>query len=1340
MATSPPIQDNELPQEAELEIKIKRTVTRTGTGSSLNAPGEIKLHPKAKSKPPRGSARQTPGGNAGMETATGSGGTAAPNSSKTVAGKVGMVTTPGSGSAAQPKPNRTSNSPAGNERLAPARPANSSPSRRPDDIGESDSTGLPVPSQTPTAGGSDDGGAYVSPTPIPERQSSASPTQPSAEDRERLSGGAPTSSSGKKANFNPQPQRNYVPRRGSSTGTRRPNGGATNDEQPSADDDTADDDQASDPLDLDRPEPVYDEPGVADDFDDDRPPTNPAVNPAAAKTDAKLDKRNGKNKDSPDRGELADDEKAGADNDKGGKAESAESDKLGRGFTGGGKNDDNPSLGSKLGTAIGGLLGTKRRKVIAGAFGGGLTGLLIALLVFVLPLKILHMIENLENKFFSSLNHSAQKEAETLTSQYLRRRMVVLRHCKGGIVDASCNPISKFNPIERAFRGMQNAKFEDTLAKKYNIQIRWDTGNGGHYYINNTVADDFVNGNMDIDEWSKANGRNEVRQAFAKAIENETGFKKVVLRYKVGRLLEQKYGIKRCLFWCESRDAFADNGVRQRTAFKLAFSQRVLGPRDTALKRLVDCLLSVSSSGCGLDPKPVECTEGVDCEAVGEALSDAEVSIQTELRAKALKDFGFDNPAKITDLEKFAADAAEKGWSEKEIQSFVTDITGKGTAADRIPAIGWVIAAAQIIDTVHKSGPTLKKLGYIANASSAVALYAMYRTTADECKSGHCNNDELGSMSASLDQQPVSKNSKGEITNKGGTASAVESPIYGKITEGSAVTKSPNYKCDDGKALLASGICPEEVLGQGNAIADTLTKILDTQPLKVVADIAGFINSAITKIFEAIGFLLSPILSTAESIYCFSLPNPFGGRFYPAPGAAIFCPVVDWIKEQIPRIIDFIVNHLIPNPFGDAMSGARTFNMMAAGADVSANDAVHSQLGGVVATPEQISALEQEQRQALRQQYFSQSFFARLFDTQSSYSPISKLAMATPSSATSASVALTNTFANPFSSLSRSFASLFSKPASAAAEADIFGVTQYYVPDEVYQKIGDQSKFWDEHCSDNPVLNNGAMAQKYAQASTQHIDENTGMPTNVYDPNDPYLGTNPCALIQTGACATGFIMAEDSCSSEDLGTDTDTATGPDSTSTTTSVPQGSSRELAKGLLERHYKGTINGHAYNGDGKYSCDNSGDCNDLDDTANGQSISGHGNCHVDAIGADVLQAVLILIEQKGYSLGTFALCSDHSETGHTRHTYGEAVDISTVNGHAVNTDAAEGDVISILRVFNGLIGQPLAPDQLLNQGVGNHYIAANDALSMDNHQSSPYFTSKYVGDHEDHIHVGY
>lgn len=191
------------------------------------------------------------------------------------------------------------------------------------------------------------------------------------------------------------------------------------------------------------------------------------------------------------------------------------------------------------------------------------------------------------------------------------------------------------------------------------------------------------------------------------------------------------------------------------------------------------------------------------------------------------------------------------------------------------------------------------------------------------------------------------------------------------------------------------------------------------------------------------------------------------------------------------------------------------------------------------------------------------------------------------------------------------------------------------------------------------------------------------------------------------------------------------------------LPDGTNAELAKKIL-----------SYRASGKYSCDNSGDCADLERVANNQSLQGVGNCLADTLNPKVLKAILYSIEGGGFKVGTYALCSDHPPCGNTRgHCGGNAVDFSSVNGVSIGTRSTQSrtNALALAKFLSGQQGA-LQPRQLITAGYGPNGNPANydDAfLSLEIPNSAwyggkcsgPYSSSGCVNiGHINHIHLGY
>jgi hypothetical protein len=261
-----------------------------------------------------------------------------------------------------------------------------------------------------------------------------------------------------------------------------------------------------------------------------------------------------------------------------------------------------------------------------------------------------------------------------------------------------------------------------------------------------------------------------------------------------------------------------------------------------------------------------------------------------------------------------------------------------------------------------------------------------------------------------------------------------------------------------------------------------------------------------------------------------------------------------------------------------------------------------------------------------------------------------------------------------------------------------------------------------------------------------NVTDSGGDPPNPYDDN--YEKKNNCddtsdtnwtrvrffiydtESMTSMACYAGPSDDQDTTQAcSDIGFDETNASSGDSSSTGGGpVAQGTSAELAKKLLD-----------YQSSGKYHCDNAGDCRDLQKVVNGQSLAGSDGCQAQTIDPKVLKLLLYMIENGNFKLGTYALCGDHGFDSPRGHSGGFSVDISSVNGVAVNQPNAKAETLKAAKFIHGLSGE-LKPRQLITAGYGNT-IYDDDLLNLEI-PSSATFGGKggTNAEHRNHIHAGY
>lgn len=916
----------------------------------------------------------------------------------------------------------------------------------------------------------------------------------------------------------------------------------------------------------------------------------------------------------------------------------------------------NPAGDSKTGAAgkFRSLL-KRRRKAIA--LGGGATGGVVAigilLATLLIPLKIEHMVTNLQDKFFASSEQASGDAIEKMTYRYFKKNVLPAYKNCGSTISKDCKVKitgSSSNPVTQLYKSWSDVKLEHTFATKYNIEFQFNKRSNSWFLKGPGAGENGINigeNGERLDSELKKNNRSEVRQAVKQATQGETLWKRIMYRYKIGRLLESKYNLKRCMVYCSKRDQFADKVDQKKNAAKILLAQRVITPRNTAVGAVMQCLM---------DPNchPEKTTsDSTSPGGSGEPESDFERDNRTSLKDIAAK-YGSTNPE---DVDKMIADykaISDKGYG-KFVLAKVLDKIGIGgefsdKLAERASVVGWVNTASTAIGALSQAGPKVKKLSYVANSAAAVSLYMSYRTYADEIHTGKIDSTEVGSFTESL-----SPGNRGGVNDEeiGGTAGAESSPIYKQLMDGDSngtsvsliknvfSTKtyadstntnqySTDYKCNEDKPLVDS-VCPEEKLGGGNATADNVSTAFHTPPLSYLTTAANAWNSTGGKILGVIGDI-------------------FGSALSAIPGVS---NLTDFIAKAIQPFYTYITKQLIPDPFGSNMSGARNFNMMAAGANVAGNDAC-TQIGCKTATSQQAMAIANRQQTEAKSEFQSQPFMARMFSTTSQYSFVSKVAMDVPLNTYSSLLTnITAVLRNPTKVLSNSFASIFSTDRAFAATStgvDPFGVGGSAFPDE--EIPDDPEEYWETHnCAD--TSDDGPIAQWQKAAASPDgngpVNPNTGMPM--------HTTVEPCLLIKNAVGDAGAKYDTDLLSDDEkaalngVGGSSSAAEGEESSNT--SAVDGDAKELAKQLIDSgkitgdsRYMGQINAVAR---GDYSCN---------------------------INPDILK-MLVGVTKDGHKLFisslnrkcTGVLTASGSASFHYSDGGGHAVDITSYDGKTVN-----------------------------------------------------------------------
>lgn len=947
-----------------------------------------------------------------------------------------------------------------------------------------------------------------------------------------------------------------------------------------------------------------------------------------------------------------------------------------------------------------------------GIFGGGIASIFIALFSLI-PLKVEHIVTNLQDRFSHPVTSAVQGANDRIFEHYLERYVLPAYKGCGTTVSKKCHVRivnGRSNPVRKLYQGWANTRLESKLWDR-GIKLTYHSGSDTWFLETPSTKKGGVDIGSHGQRFGSATNSKEINREIRDALKLETKWEKVMYRFKIGRLLAQKYGIQRCIFACDLRKKYIKDPIaKKKLAAKMILAERVLKPRSELTYLAVMCVLDVN---CHPETTQASsCTEGVDCESRGAPESEYETQQREKLRALAAT-FSITDETQLRRLETIFTELSDRGFQKYLIDAVLLKVFGttvNGRVADSIPILGWINIASEVVTGTDEASGKIKKLSYLTNAAAAVAAYQTYRTFADEVHTANVDPVEVGSM---VDSLGTGKDSPDDPI-VGGTATAEGAPLYDDLMNGGAtarssvasslisafmpgkayaasasVNPSANYKCNNGKAGILGKACPEELLGQGNGAANAIHTFLHETPgfsqlvtiSKVWRDTIGVVfDFASATAGDAISALIKPLIATLDAGCGLSV-----GGVHPADALiGGYCHAKDLVETYAPVLIEGLANWLIPNPWSSNMGGGRLFTQLAAGASVMGKEAC-DQIGCKVVTGAVATKIIEEQQAEERDSFVHQSFTARMFDTESPYSLVSKVAMVTPTNLMGATeTGFASILSNPISVFSTGLSSVFAGHASAATTPDPdpfkIGTTAFpsnEIPD-------DPEAYWDDAA--NGCQDGSAVDRWQQEAADGPTDPNTGMPQ--------HSDVEPCLLIEEATGVSGAVSDSSNLTADDLGQlnppDAADAAGGGVTGGSGTLPSGSAKDLATAILPFIESGQlVCGSAAGGSGPANC------LDIQNTAKGQPIGG--NCSVNALDPHLLGLILGLLKDDDWKLGISSMCSNHhveADGPYGGHSHGTVADFSIENG-AVNAAAASNkkfvdDVAALLSGVGGSFGQ--------------------------------------------------
>ncbi len=785
-----------------------------------------------------------------------------------------------------------------------------------------------------------------------------------------------------------------------------------------------------------------------------------------------------------------------------------------------------------------------KNKLIWGtAAGGGIFGLIIGAMISLVPLKIENMVNNLEQRFMHPVSSAVEATNRILLSKYLQKHVLPAYKNCGTVIDKNCKILvtGPGNPVKNLYKSWAKTRLDLTLKNKYGIEVSYDqfARNGRGTFI---LRIDGQNRNFDVGPNGEqldtllTGRRSDVTDEVDRVLLRETKWRHMIARYKVGRLMTQLHNTKRCIAFCGVRETVKMPKKYLEQQARMFLAERVLGTRSEATVIALRCVLSTTCHPEQVDR--TQCTPGVDCELDGRPLSDTERDMRTELQ-RLSAGFGRNQQDEIF---RIYGEMREEGLQKYMVRTVMTKVFNEATgkvAAKSIPIIGWMQTYAEVVNGAYEAGPKIKKLSYVVAAGAAVQHWNNYRSYADEIHTGEVDPIAVGSWNTSL--------GRGEESDKdpliGGTAAAEETPLYGALmnnadtpapsavasllgaflparayaatADNSGSAGNPDYVCGNNKPVPSGQlVCSEELIGQGNGVANSVRDFLErpeAQPFVLIAkawkNTGGLAFDAFYSATGFVGDFLSAGFEQALEKGCGKVLGirPADVPPFSALGAGPVCEVKDLAEQYLPQAIEAATNYLIPNPFGTNMGGGRNFDMIAAGANVQGLDGC-DQIGCEASSDAAVAQVTQDAMNKERDMFKKESLATRLFDTESSHSLVTQVAMATPFDIQgSLQSGFASVLSNPMGTLAGGFDSVFSSGkayAASAKAANPFGAGAKTFPTKKIPK--DPEQYWiDNNCGDESE--DGPVA-RWQEASINTTDDATGMPK--------HTDVEPCLLIK----------------------------------------------------------------------------------------------------------------------------------------------------------------------------------------------------------------------------------
>jgi hypothetical protein len=685
-------------------------------------------------------------------------------------------------------------------------------------------------------------------------------------------------------------------------------------------------------------------------------------------------------------------------------------DKVGKGFTNDGKNTK--GLRARMTNAR-----NARKTAAALGIGGALIGGLIALFAFLIPFKLTHIVESIEQRVGEVPQYAIEQRLEFYVSRYLMIRSLEAT----GQFDFSPGGAdrNRFTYLGNSFwdtmyTNWKGAKLEEKLASKHGVKLMANNNNPEIFRAGKLKATDFHLVDLnDASESIQPLERKEARGVIKQLSRDETRWHQVFKRWHIRNVLYKYYGVGKWKPFEKWRD---DRQVKIRER-KLAIKQRLtnetVGRLSERYAKYLNCLLEASAKECreALKKPDTDLVDPNDSEDRDQVESDTESDLDIDDADDAL-----DDVADITSDAMGNPDIPVDKAFGKQITDKITEIGLKKIVASLATGIGIIDTLAHIYETVDSG--VINQVIYDKNAQQYAAFGAPILSAAGQFVSGNSEaiagagdfyGEDVGAMSEmfnNFDMSPVYRAGLGVAGSQGERAweDCDGNPDNGAETQ----LPAGEVVCPDKKLMVNR---TEFTASAGwDAIGAILEPYTDT-----VGQIVGAITDITDSFLDAIG-ATDLISSLADKLGITdllmrgfsSLLNWFAG------------PVITGVEEGGPA-------------FG-ALYGAVTVAQSATGGDASVNK--ENTAGGAYLTNEQAAPIKAVMMEQHKRELQAQPFLARYFSPRIKESLTGQMAMYMPTNIESFTRQASAIFSSPISIFSSVFSTITNGRASALKPDD----------------------------------------------------------------------------------------------------------------------------------------------------------------------------------------------------------------------------------------------------------------------------------------------------------------